>query len=76
MTTKNDTKASDESRSIDGLVRDDILEISQHELDRLDRVRLDLHEIAKYNAHVSHLLKSQTATIWAIVHKKRKSVSP
>ena len=51
----------------DGLI------IYQHEIDRLEEIRLELHEIAKYNPQLEQSMFSITSKLWPIVHKNRAS---
>ncbi|MCK4790221.1 MAG: hypothetical protein KAV87_41160 [Desulfobacteraceae bacterium] len=45
--------------------------IQQSELDKIEAVRLELHEIAKHNPQVEQSILSLTSKLWPIVYRKR-----
>lgn len=49
------------------------LVIHRHELNVLEEIRLELHEIAAHNIQVRQCLRTMTARLWPIIHKKREA---
>lgn len=50
------------------------LVIHSSELEKLEAIRIELHEIAQHNPQVEQCIKSLTARLWPIVHVKRHKV--
>ncbi len=50
-----------------------LFSISQCELDRLEEVRLALHDVATDNPQVQLAIGHLTSKLWPIIHKKRQS---
>ena len=50
------------------------LVIQRHELDKLEDVRLELHEIATHNPQIEQYILTITSKLWPIIHRKREAV--
>lgn len=50
------------------------LAIQRHELDKLETIRLELHEIATHNPQIEQYMLTITSKLWPIIHAKREVV--